>query len=1487
MATSDLLDLNATLGSENEDGDFDEDGEDEGAQDGAPNGRMDDSSEEEDDDDDEEEAAKIREGFIVDEEEDDEERKARRREKRKRRREEREEEGLDDEDLDLIGELEPAGQQESKHKRLKRGHRQDHERGVADIFDDDDDDQFARPGDELDDFIEEDEFPDEERDRAQEELEVSRKPRRGFGGQSGLQLSGLDEAGMEDMRAAFGDGTEYDWALEAQEQNDEELDPDKQLELKDVFEPSQLAEKMLTEEDNIIRSTDIPERFQLARQPFKELDLGEEEQRTRIQDEAQWITHFMWPKKMRDLDREFQVPFQKSIASVLEFACIENFEVPFIFQHRKDYLIHAAKVPSSPTADGAEGEKYEVHAKKLLDQSDLWEIMDFDLKYRALSEKRESLQSSYDGIKEMANVRDDAVEDMLPSAITMEEVQDVQDYVQFQYSAELKDLKVSRADPGTIKRAGGDSVIWESIRQGKAYNVVRGFGVTAEQFAKTLLEDSTRGYTDDPQDQPDDMADQNTDEKFHTGAQVLRASKAMFAEELVMSPRMRKFVRQNYFMQGVFDCVRSEKGLRKIDEDHPYYEFKYLRNQSLAAIARRPELYLRMLKAQEEGLITVQLRMENKDSFRRRLQKTLESDNFSEVADAWNKLRREVLDIALTKLEKIMVKSVTENLRAECESQVARLCREKYAERLDQMPYKPKGMIAGQTPRVLTLTNGKGSASRDDIFWAYLEDDGRVLEHGKLNNLRLGNTEKALPNGKGVIDLVEIVRRRKPDVLGVSGFSPETRLLYKDLQAIIAEFNLEGAEYEDKDEVEKRDPLEVIIVNDEVARLYHTSDRSTIDHPGLSPLIKYCIALGRYLQSPILEYASLGKDVGFIIFDPNQTLIPHEKLLKTLDTAMVDMVNLVGVDINEAVSNTYIANLLPFVCGLGPRKAHAMLQAINRNGGLVSSREELIGDAELGKIQAVSAIVFQNCSSFLYIEYDPTETGANYLDNTRIHPEDYDLARKMAADALELDEEDIEAEQDEYGKYAIIRKLVKEDNQERVNDLILEEYAEQLEIHFNSRKRATLETIRAEINTPYEELRHEFAELTTDEIFTMLTGETKDSLVENMIVPISIRRVFPDHIEARLDCGIEAGISEPEYPDLDGRDAKHVFSSHQVIQAKLVFLNRRQLTAQLTLREDAMRRPYRKEVDHDPGEWDEDQEEADQRAAVQRKEQITGRAQRVIKHPLFRPFNSKQAEEFLGPQARGECVIRPSSKGLDHLAVTWKVADQVFQHIDVLELDKENEFSVGRTLKIGRYTYSDLDELIQTHVKAMAKKVDEICADERFKEGGRQATGKQPPFLPFVSSHPSKCNLLTTATRGVAHGLHVRQPAPLHVRLLPAALAPGLLPAVLQGRRKGQARGVERQGRAQRVRAARPALRRHAPAQERLQDALRARTGRRFWRRRRRCWCWCSGGPRRDAGEWGDECARRTCGGWAPALLERVALRSSGRQRRRWELVYL
>ena len=164
--------------------------------------------------------------------------------------------------------------------------------------------------------------------------------------------------------------------------------------------------------------------------------------------------------------------------------------------------------------------------------------------------------------------------------------------------------------------------------------------------------------------------------------------------------------------------------------------------------------------------------------------------------------------------------------------------------------------------------------------------------------------------------------------------------------------------------------------------------------------------------------------------------------------------------------------------------------------------------------------------------------------------------------------------------------------------------------------------------------------------------------------------------------------------------------------------------------------------------WDEQQEAADRKEQERGREGNAGRGQRVIKHPLYRPFNSAQAQEYLGTQSRGDVVIRPSSKGLDHLAVTWKVSDNIYQHIDVLELDKENEFSVGRTLKVGgKYTYTDLDELIVLHVKAMAKKVEEMMGDERFQNGSKAQTGKSCDLILSSNTNNKQSNGLLRTPR--------------------------------------------------------------------------------------------------------------------------------------------
>jgi transcription elongation factor SPT6 len=49
------------------------------------------------------------------------------------------------------------------------------------------------------------------------------------------------------------------------------------------YEPEALSRAFMTEQDSVIRSTDMPERFQLRQVPVKETEEGE------LEEEAEWI----------------------------------------------------------------------------------------------------------------------------------------------------------------------------------------------------------------------------------------------------------------------------------------------------------------------------------------------------------------------------------------------------------------------------------------------------------------------------------------------------------------------------------------------------------------------------------------------------------------------------------------------------------------------------------------------------------------------------------------------------------------------------------------------------------------------------------------------------------------------------------------------------------------------------------------------------------------------------------------------------------------------------------------------------------------------------------------------------------------------------------------------------------------------------------------------------------------------------------------------
>lgn len=245
-------------------------------------------------------------------------------------------------------------------------------------------------------------------------------------------------------------------------------------------------------------------------------------------------------------------------------------------------------------------------------------------------------------------------------------------------------------------------------------------------------------------------------------------------------------------------------------------------------------------------------------------------------------------------------------------------------------------MTHGETPSVLAVSWGKGDPKQDAISVVFLDEEGRLRDHTQFDNLV--DTEYQ-------DEFKDLLRRRRPDLVVIGGFSMATAKLSQRVKELIRPRLNENGEPSAE---EQRNETPIIYMHDAVARLYRNSDRASEEFPALGPVQRYCVGLARYAQSPLNEYAALGPDIVAITFDDGDQhsvriswwctcfllvlihfQIPAERLLVSLERALVDVVNKVGVDINRASAEVYPRCLLPFVCGLGPRKAQALIHKIN------------------------------------------------------------------------------------------------------------------------------------------------------------------------------------------------------------------------------------------------------------------------------------------------------------------------------------------------------------------------------------------------------------------------------------------------------------------------------------------------------------------------------------------------------------------------------
>jgi protein Tex len=254
------------------------------------------------------------------------------------------------------------------------------------------------------------------------------------------------------------------------------------------------------------------------------------------------------------------------------------------------------------------------------------------------------------------------------------------------------------------------------------------------------------------------------------------------------------------------------------------------------------------------------------------------------------------------------------------------------------------------------VTLGVDPGIRTGCKLAVVDATGKVLATSTIYPFQPKNDLRGAQ-----VELAGLIRAHKVDLIAIGNgtASRESEKLVADVLAA-----LPGAK-----------PTKVI-VSEAGASVYSASELAAKEFPGLDVSLRGAVSIARRLQDPLAELVKIEpKAIGVGQYQHD---VDQHRLGRSLEAVVEDAVNAVGVDLNTASGP-----LLARVSGVGPGLAEAIVAHRDANGAF-GTRRDLLKVARLGPK------AFEQAAGFLRIA-----GGKEPLDASSVHPEAYDVARKI------------------------------------------------------------------------------------------------------------------------------------------------------------------------------------------------------------------------------------------------------------------------------------------------------------------------------------------------------------------------------------------------------------------------------------------------------------------------------------------------------------
>lgn len=427
----------------------------------------------------------------------------------------------------------------------------------------------------------------------------------------------------------------------------------------------------------------------------------------------------------------------------------------------------------------------------------------------------------------------------------------------------------------------------------------------------------------------------------NTIQEAIQGAKDIIAEIVSDEPRYRTWIRNNFVN---YASIKSEVKDETLDEKK-VYEMYYDYAEPIKTIKLHRILALN--RAESEKVIKVSI-VENRDFVLMYILKDKIGDaNMNSITASY--VQEACVDGYDRLIKPAIVREIRAELKDKAEDQAIHIFGENLRNYLLQAPMKGKTVLgvdpAYRTGCKLCVVDATGKVLEKSVMYPHQKQKGEVVPPGRYEN--------------AVNIFLDLVERHNAEVVAIGNGTAS-----RETESFVAEQLKKVSR-----------PVKYIIVNEAGASVYSASDLARDEFPDYSVEERSAVSIARRLQDPLSELVKIEpKAIGVGQYQHDVT---QSKLTSSLDFVVETAVNQVGVNINTAS-----VSLLQYVAGLNAGAAKKIVAHRDANGRFVT-RDDI-------KVKGVGPKAMEQAIGFLRI-VDGTEP----LDMTGIHPESYEIARKI------------------------------------------------------------------------------------------------------------------------------------------------------------------------------------------------------------------------------------------------------------------------------------------------------------------------------------------------------------------------------------------------------------------------------------------------------------------------------------------------------------